>query len=131
METKKTYKELNELINSINSVIGKQETKTQKKLFKVYEKVKKHHENYQYKIEELRLDNAATDEKGFLLLDEKGEYKFSKEGLKNLNKQLVQLLDETFDFTLITVINTSGLDSFHFLKDWTTNITFVEDEDEL
>jgi hypothetical protein len=64
------YQQLNTLVASINAVIGSQETKTQKKLFKIYEKVKTHHEDYQAKVEELRLDNAAVGEKDVLLLDE-------------------------------------------------------------
>ena len=66
------YQQLNTLVASINAVIGSQETKVQKKLFKIYEKVKSHHESYQSQVEELRLDNASTDDKDILLLDEKG-----------------------------------------------------------
>ena len=41
------YKQLLQLVSSINVVIGNQDTKTQKKLFKIYEKVKTYHEGYQ------------------------------------------------------------------------------------
>ena len=76
------YNQLNQLVANLNAVIGSQETKTAKKLLKIYEKVKKHHEDYQAKVEELRLDNAAVGEKDVLLLDDKGSYKFTKEGIK-------------------------------------------------
>ena len=69
--TKKKYKDLMTHINQMNFVIGKAETKVQKKLQKIYEKVKPHHESYNTQLEELRLDNAATDDKGVLLMDEK------------------------------------------------------------
>ncbi len=72
-------------------VIGSQDTKTQKKLFKIYEKVKKHHEEYQSEVEILRLDNAQTDDKDCLLLTDKGEYKYSKEGIKKLTKDIESL----------------------------------------
>jgi hypothetical protein len=126
----KKYKELSGLVGAISAVIGNQETKVQKKLFKIYEKLKADYESYQSQIEELRLDNAATDEAGILLLDDKGGYKFNKEGVKKLNKQLIELSEKTFEFTTINVINTNGLDAFQFLKDWTSGIEFKELEEE-
>ena len=124
------YNQLNALVSSINAVIGSQETKTQKKLFKIYEKVKAHHEDYQVKIEELRLDNAQVDDKDCLLLNEKGEYRFTKDGIKKLTEQVKELGEKEFDFKPIEVINTNGLEKFTFLEDWTTGITFVKEEEE-
>lgn len=130
MESKKKYKDLNILVNSIDKVIGTQETKIQKKLFKLYEKVKHHHEDYNKQRDELRLDNAAVDEKGILIVDEKGEYKFNKEGAKKLAKDIQELTEKEFDFKPIEVINPQGLEIFTFLEDWTTGITFIKEEEE-
>ena len=131
METKKMkYSDLNVLVNSINNVIGRQETKIQKKLFKLYEKVKPFHEEYNKQRDELRLDNAAVDEKGILLTDEKGEYKFNKEGVKKLTKDIEALNEKEFDFKPIDVINTNGLELFTFLENWTIGITFIKEEEE-
>jgi ribosomal protein S24E len=130
MENKKKYKDLLVLVASINSVIGGQETKVQKKLFKLYEKVKPFHEDYNKQRDELRLDNAATDDKNILLTDEKGEYKFNKEGIKKLTKDVEALNEKEFDFKSIEVINTNGLEKLHFLENWTTGITFDEKEPE-
>jgi hypothetical protein len=132
-ENKKKYKELNILINSINAVIGNQETKVQKKLQKFYDKIKSYNESYSNQLEELRLDNAAVDDKGLLLLDDKGGYKFQKEGLKKLNADFDILNEKEFDFKAIEVINPQGLEKFHFLKDWTVGIEFdkIEEEEEL
>ncbi len=127
--TKKKYKDLNVLVNSINQVIGRQETKVQKKLFKLYEKVKPFHEEYNKQRDELRLDNAATDDKGVLIMDDKGEYKFNKEGVKKLTKDIDVLNEKEFDFKAIEVINTNGLEKLTFLKDWTTGIIFEEEEE--
>lgn len=123
------YQQLNTLIASINAVIGSQETKVQKKLFKLYEKVKSYHESYQAQVEELRLDNASTDDKDILLLDEKGGYKFTKEAIKKLTVQVKELGEKEFEFKPIEVINTQGLEKLTFLKDWTTGITFEEEEE--
>ena len=130
MENKKKYKDLNILVASINAVIGSQETKVQKKLFKLYEKIKPFHESYNAQMEELRLDNAATDDKGVLLMDDKGGYKFNKEGVKKLTKDLETLSNKEFDFKSIEIINTQGLEDLHFLEEWTSGITFNEKEAE-
>ena len=130
MENKKKYKDLNILVASINAVIGGQETKIQKKLFKLYEKVKPAHEDYNKQRDELRLDNAATDDKGVLLMDEKSDYKFNKEGFKKLTKDIEVLNEKEFDFKPIEVINTNGLETFTFLENWTTGITFIKEEEE-
>ena len=124
------FKQLNTLVASINAVIGSQETKVQKKLFKIYEKVKSYHESYQAQVEELRLDNASTDDKDILLLDEKGGYKFTKENIKKLTAQVKELGEKEFEFTTILVVNPQGLEDFNFLEDWTTGITFVKEEEE-
>ncbi len=124
------YNQLNTLVASINAVIGNSETKTQKKLVKIYEKVKTHHEDYQAKVEELRLDNAQVDDKDCLLLNDKGEYKFTKEGIKKLTEQVKELGEKEFEFKPIEVINTNGLENFTFLENWTTGITFVKEEEE-
>jgi polyhydroxyalkanoate synthesis regulator phasin len=124
------YQQLNTLVASINAVIGSQETKTQKKLFRLYEKVKTHHEDYQAKVEELRLDNASTKENDILILNEKGEYSFTKEAIKKLTEQVKELSNKEFDFTPIPVVNPQGLEHFTFLEDWVTGITFVKEEEE-
>jgi hypothetical protein len=124
------YKQLLQLVSSINVVIGNQDTKTQKKLFKIYEKVKSYHEDYQAEVEILRLDNASTDEKDCLLLTDKGEYKFSKEGIKKLTKDIEALNDKEFDFQIINVVNPNGLENFTFLQDWVTGVEFNKQEEE-
>ena len=124
------FKQLNTLVASINAVIGNSESKTQKKLVKIYDKVKIHHESYQAQVEELRLDNASTDSNDILLLDEKGGYKFTKESIKKLTAQVTELGNKEFDFTPIEVLNPAGLEHFTFLEDWVTGITFIKEEEE-
>ena len=125
-----TYQQLNVLVASINAVIGNQETKVQKKLFKIYEKVKSHHETYQALVEELRLDNASTDEKYILLVDEKGGYKFTKDAIKKLTSQVNELGNKDFEFNKIEVLNPQGVENFTFLEDWTNGITFIKEIEE-
>jgi len=124
------YNQLNQLVANLNAVIGSQETKTAKKLLKIYQKVKTHHEDYQAKVEELRLDNAQVDDKDCLVLNEKGEYRFTKEAIKKLTEQVKELSNKEFDFTPIPVVNPQGLEHFSFLESWTTGITFIKEEEE-
>lgn len=124
-----TYKELNLLVRNIQASVGNQETKIQKKLFKIFEKVKPTLEDYNEKVNELRLDNASADSEGMLLMDEKGGYKFSKEGVKLLTKQVSDLDNSEFPFEKINVVNPQGLEEFIFLKDWVTGVPFEADEE--
>lgn len=124
------YKQLNEVVYKIQTIKGKPEEKVIKKLLKFIEKLKPYNEEYSSKVQELRLDNAATDKDGVLLLDEKGEYKFTKEGIKKLTEQIKELGEKEFEFKPIEVINTNGLENFTFLAEWTTGITFIKEEEE-
>ena len=124
------YKQLNEVINQINSIKGKPDEKVIKKLVKFIEKLKPYQEDYANKYQDLRLDNAATDKDGVLILNSEGDYKFTKEGLKKLSEQIKELGEKEFEFKPIEVINTQGLENFTFLENWTTGITFVKEEEE-
>lgn len=124
------YKAINEVIYQINNIKGNPEEKVIKKLVKFAEKLKPYQQDYNSKIQDLRLDNAATDKDGVLLLDEKQDYKFNKEGLKKLQEQIKELNEKEFDFKPIEVINTAGLENFTFLNEWTTGIIFNKEEEE-
>jgi hypothetical protein len=121
-----TYRDLFVLIENIKLNIGSQETKGQKKLFKIYEKLKPSIDEFQAKIDDARLDNAAVDEKGNLILNDKGEYNFNKEGLKKLKAELKKIEDSEFEFKKIEVANPEGLQPYWFLKDWTNGVEYFE-----
>ena len=124
------YNQLNQLVANLNAIIGSQESKTQKKLFRLYEKVKSHHEAYQAEIEGLRLDNAQVDSNDCLILDEKGGYKFTKDAIKKLTAQVKELGEKEFEFTPIAVVNPQGLEVFTFLEEWTSGIEFIKEIEE-
>lgn len=124
------YKNINEVIFQINNIQGNPEEKVIKKLVKFAEKLKPYQEDYSAKVQELRLDNAATDKDGVLILTEKGDYKFNKEGLKKLQEQIKELGEKEFEFKPIEVINTKGLETFTFLEEWTKGIEFIKEIEE-
>lgn len=132
----KTYRELVQLANAINILSSSKEhveanTKGVKKLQKIGTKIKSNLEEYNEKLEDLRLDNAHTDDSGALVLDDKGGYKFSKDGLKKLNKAIQQLLDSNFEVYQFT-FSTEGLENYAFLDGWVEGLEFpkVEEEEE-
>ena len=122
------YKDLMLTMSLLVANIGDQKTKTQKKLLKIHEQLKKHYDAYQDKIAELRLDNASVDKDGNLILDEKGEYKYNKEGLKKLNEAAKELLDAEFEYKPIEVMNPDGLDIHVYLKGWVNGVKFQDEE---
>lgn len=129
-----TYKNLLELVNNLNNEIGNQQvkgedTKISQKLTKIAKKLEKHVNDYNEQVEEIRIDNASIDEKGVILKEEKGGYKFSKEGLKNVLKQIKELGEKGFDYEPINVVNPAGLEEFTFLKDWLTGVEFITEEE--
>lgn len=128
----KTYSELLMLVRAINIVTSSKEenasnNKGIKKLQKIGTKIKEHLDTYNDKLEDIRLDNANTDKDGSLLLDENGGYKFSKEGLKNLNKAVKELLDSTFEFYQFTFSN-EGIENYGFLEGWVEGLEFPKAE---
>jgi hypothetical protein len=127
-------KQLLELVNNLNNQIANQQvkgedTKVSQKLTKIAKKLEKYLNDYNEKVEEIRIDNASTDEKGVILKEEKGGYKFSKEGLKNLLNQIKELGEKEFDYEPINVVNPAGLEEFTFLKDWLTGVEFITEEE--
>jgi transcriptional regulator of heat shock response len=129
-----TYKNLLELVNNLNNEIVKQQvkgedTKVSQKLTKIAKKIEKYLNEYNEQVEEIRIDNASTDDKGVILKEEKGGYKFGKEGLKNLLTQIKKLGEKEFDYESINVVNPAGLEKFTFLKDWLTGVEFITEEE--
>lgn len=128
-----TYKQLLELVNelnqaTINQQVKGEDTKVSQKLSKIGKKLQKYVDEYNDQVEEIRIDNASTDDKGVLLKEEKG-YKFSKEGLKKVMKQVKELNEKEFTYEKINVVNPSGLEEFTFLQDWLTGVEFKTEEE--
>ena len=127
----KTHQDLVNLVNTISLNVEGQTTKVQKKLFKIYEKLKPHVEEFNEGIQELRLDNASVDDKKNLILTEKGDYTFTKDATKEFNKQSKEFSRKDKEFDVIDIVNPIGLESYIFLKDWVSGVVFdVEPEEE-
>jgi hypothetical protein len=103
--------------------------KGQKKLSLIRKKFQPYLDEYNEKRDELRLDHASCDDKGNLILDEKGEYKFTKEGLKKLSQEVKDLSDKEFEYTPIEVINPEGLEIYTFLDGWVNGVKFEKEEE--
>ena len=124
------YSDLFVLTQNIKLNLGNQETKAQKKLLKIYEKLKPYLDEYQSQIDEIRLDFASVDEKGNVIVDDKGNYKYSKEELKKFNKAFKELENKEFDYKPIEVINKEGLSPYWFLEGWVSGVEFEKPQEE-
>lgn len=129
----KKYNDLLLLVNAINILSGNKEEATEnskgiKKLQKIGAKMKEHLDAYNEKVEDIRLDNAHTDDKGCLLLDDKGGYKYSKDGLKKMNADIKALLEQEFEFYQFTFSN-EGIENYSFLEGWVEGLEFPKAEE--
>jgi len=124
-----TYKDLIETMQQLVHNIGNQETKVQKKLLAIHGKIKKYYENYEELLNDIRLENAMTEDNGALILDEKGGYKYNKDGQRKMYKEIKDLLNKEFYYDPIEVINTKGLEEHVYLKHFVTGVNFIEDNE--
>jgi hydroxymethylpyrimidine pyrophosphatase-like HAD family hydrolase len=125
-----TYKDLIETMQQLVHNIGNQETKTQKKLLAIHGKLKKYYENYEELLNDIRLDNAMTEDNGALILDEKGGYKYNKDGQRKMYKEIKDLLNKEFEYDFIEVVNPSGLEEHIYLKNFIVGVKFTQSEEE-
>ena len=124
------YRQLIETMQLLAANGGSQETKVQKKLVKIHAKLKAYYEEYSEALGDLKLDHASTDDKGNVIMNEKGEYSFTKDAMKKLNSDIKLLLDKEFDFKVIEVVNPEGLEIHTYLKDFVSGIKFIKEDDE-
>lgn len=122
MKVKKTYSELLQLVQGLNATHAERNTKREEKLKKIAKKVKPFFDDYNDEKESIRLDNAYTDAYGVLVLNEKGEYKFTKEGAKAIKDGMRKLMDKKFDFYQLT-FSTEGIEDLAFLDGWVEGMT--------
>lgn len=130
---KKTYRQLFELVQKLNAAFTKEsESKAQKKLTRVGEKIKVYADEYQKEVSSLQLDHASVDKDDNLIYNDDKSYKFTKEALKKLEADIEKLLDKEIDYKVIPIINPEYFNKFTFLKGWISGVEFdKEDEDEL
>jgi hypothetical protein len=117
----KTNADLLDLVRNLNITPAEKGSKREAKLKKIAEKIKPLFEDYNEKREDIRLDHAYADQSGVLELNEKGEYKFTKEGIKGMAKDMKSLLDESFEFYQFT-FSTEGIEDLKFLAGWVEGI---------
>ena len=117
----KSNAELLELVRALNMTPAEKGSKAEAKLKKIAEKIKPLFESYNEKREDIRLDHAHAQANGVLDLNEKGEYQFTKDGIKAMAKDMKRLLDETFEFYQFT-FSTEGSESFKFLSGWVEGV---------
>lgn len=129
-KVKKTNAELLDLVRALNMTSAEKSSKAEAKIKKIVDKVKPLFDEYNEKREDIRLDHAHTDSSGVLDLNEKGEYKFTKDGIKGMSKDMKKLLDDTFEFYQFTFSN-EGIENFKFLAGWVESIEAEQSVEEV
>jgi ElaB/YqjD/DUF883 family membrane-anchored ribosome-binding protein len=124
----KTNADLLDLVRNLNITPAEKGSKREAKLKKIAEKIKPLFDEYNEKREDIRLDHAYTDQKGILELNDKGEYKFTKEGIKGMAKDMKSLIDESFEFYQFT-FSTEGIEDLKFLAGWVEGIEADEEQE--
>ena len=79
---------------------------------------------------DLKLDHASVDDKGNVVMNEKGEYSFTKDAMKKLNADIKVLLEKPFDYKIIHVVNPDGLEEHTYLKEFISGVKFIKEDDE-
>ena len=117
----KTNSELLELVRALNMTPVEKGSKAEAKIKKIADKIKPLFDEYNEKREDIRLDHAHAESNGVLNLNEKGEYQFTKDGIKGMAKDMKKLLDETFEFYQFT-FSSEGIEHLKFLAGWVEGI---------
>lgn len=133
---KKTYADLLGTIQVINAIVQSEpNTISSKKLVKFGQLIQPLIDEYNDRLEDLKLDNCSVDSNNNLILDEKGNYTYGKDNSKALKNEIKRLLASEFDFTPIQVNNPKGLENFHFLEGWVNGVEFnkqdIKEEDDI
>lgn len=125
----KTYAELLGTVQILNAILKQDEnTLSGKKLTKIAKLIQPKLDEYNERLEDLRLDHCSVDEKDNLILDDKGGYTYTKDGNKKLRQAIKDLIQEEFEFESIVVNNPKGLENFLFLDGFITGVEFVKPE---
>lgn len=97
---KVSYKQVIDFVNSASNYlrIHPEKNKLQYALSKLIKRGASVYSEYSDKIEDSRIDNCEVDEKGVILHDDRGQFRFSKDGLKKFNKAQRDLAKEQVDF---------------------------------
>ena len=94
---KLTIKQINEFSIVGSAYMKDHNNKLSYAIRKVNKNITSVVESINENIEDLRIEHCSVDEKGNVLKDEKGNYKFSKDGLRALAKAVKELNNKIFE----------------------------------
>ncbi len=126
------FEKLNELINALNSIPVVDENKKEIKdklsyaCTKLGNKLASAQKVLVERVNDVNIEYCSTDKDGIILVDEKGQYKFTKEGLKSKNKKVKEIY-ENQEFELepyICTDNTRVNDLSYWVKETLNGILF-------
>jgi hypothetical protein len=117
----KTYNDLLVLVSILNQEKVESGSKAELKLKKIIDKIKPFLDTYNEKREDIKLEHAYADKNGILELNEKGEYKYTKDGIRGINSDYKKLLEQFIDFEPLD-LGKDGIEHLEFLSGWVKGI---------
>lgn len=97
MKIKITYKEAIKLQKML-AAIDAQDLKTKFAIGKILKNLDSIIEEYSSELSEIQLNHAAIDDKGLLVLDEKGNFKFTPDNQRILIRLIANLKNKEVEF---------------------------------
>lgn len=100
MKTKKTNREIVDFINLAAVWLNKKDVKETKFIYalkKVNKRMMRLFEIYQEGIEDINVKHCAVDGDGVIKRDDRGQYKFTRDGMQNRNDEIRKLSKESVE----------------------------------
>ncbi len=96
---KKTYQQLINFLNFARPYVRQnaEQTKFRYALERMDKRLKKILDDYADALNDLQISNAAEDDRGVLLTDDKGNFRYTKQGLLDRNKAQRDLLQKEIE----------------------------------
>ncbi len=101
MKTKTTFERLFEFARAADGWLARDKANERTKLgyaiSRMTARVKKAQERYLAAVEDINIDACATDDKGIILRDSRGDFTYTRDGLKQRNKLRQELYESEIE----------------------------------
>lgn len=98
---KTTYEQIYQFAFAARTWLSRDEKNAERKMGyaikRLSPRIEKIQQRYQNAREDIQIDCCSTDDKGIILRDDRGEYRFSKSELKRRNKEWQELFESAVE----------------------------------
>lgn len=123
---------INAIANAERFVNENSKSKFTYALEKFVQKNKQLRSKYQESIEDLRIEHASVDDKGNLVINERGDYSFTKEQYKELTKKVREFNQKEIECEAYWVDESNIPKDLHssYVKVFEGFVIFIQEEEE-